>query len=138
MSSTYNAIDDLISALQYSDKAMKDLGIPELARDAAGEAPMLAFTPQMLRILMEVARQPGGTMRQIADRCNTALSSTCRDLNSLGQWHRVGEPGFNFIEMVEDPKERDQQRAFLTATGKHFAERVIEVLRPRGIVTLEA
>lgn len=88
------------------------------------------FTPQMYQLLMEIAVQPGITMQNLMERTGLALSSVSRNLMALGEWHRFGKPGLNFVETVEDPQERRRKIAFLTPQGRKFVESSLDALYP--------
>jgi len=97
----------------------------KLMRDAEEQ-----FTPQMFQLLLEIALQPGITMQGLTERTGLALSSVSRNLMALGEWHRIGKAGLNFVETTEDPHERRRKIAFLTPKGRKFVEENLGALFP--------
>lgn len=87
-------------------------------------------TPQMIQVFLLVAQQPGLTAQQLAKETGLHLSTISRNLTALGEWHRLGKPGLNLIENVEDPHERRRRIAFLTVNGRNLAKRVLQTLDP--------
>jgi hypothetical protein len=48
------------------------------------------LTPQALQILMNIYIQPGITMQGLEKPTGLNLSSVSRNLQALGEWHRLG------------------------------------------------
>jgi len=99
-----------------------------LVREAGSEK--VQMTPQMWSLFLEIARKPGLTQQELADRSDMSLSSISRNLMALGEFHRSGEPGMNIVEQIEDPIERRRKIAFLTVKGRTFAKKMLAALYP--------
>jgi DNA-binding MarR family transcriptional regulator len=86
------------------------------------------LTHQALQILLNVMIQPGITMQGLERPTGLNLSSVSRNLQALGEWHRLGRPGLNFVECVDDPAERRRKIAFLTKKGREFLSEYLSTL----------
>lgn len=91
------------------------------------------MTPQALQILLNVYIQPGITMQGLEKPTGLNLSSVSRNLQTLGEWHRLGRPGLNFVECVDDPAERRRKIAFLTKKGREFLSEYLTILTGKDV-----
>lgn len=83
-----------------------------------------------VQILLEIARQPVSTMRELADATDVALSSISRNLDALGDVHRKGKPGLGLVAKNQDPREPRRMIAWLTPKGKEVVSRLLETVCP--------
>lgn len=83
-----------------------------------------------VQILLEVARKPLSTMRELADATDLALSSISRNLDALGDLHRFGKPGLGLVAKDWDPREPRRMVAWLTPRGQEVVGRLLEVVTP--------
>lgn len=91
------------------------------------------LTHQALQILLNIMVQPGITMQGLERPTGLNLSSVSRNLQALGEWHRLGRPGLNFVETADDPTERRRKIAFLTKKGREFLSDYLTQLYGRDI-----
>lgn len=97
------------------------------------------LTPQAIQMLFEVALEPGVTMQTLEKRLSTSHASVSRTLSALSKWHRLGKPGLDMIEKVQDPVESRRQIVFLTNKGREFVEECLGATCPdQGRYELDA
>jgi DNA-binding MarR family transcriptional regulator len=83
-----------------------------------------------VQLLLEVARKPLSTMKELADATGLALSSISRNLDALGDVHRFGKPGLGLVAKDWDPREFRRMVAWLTPKGKEVVNRLLETVAP--------
>lgn len=83
---------------------------------------------QTAQVFIAIAMQPGITAQQIGEQVGLSQSSVSRNTAALGEWHRFGKPGLDWIEAVADPRERRRRIHFLTIKGRKKAREVIEAV----------
>lgn len=81
---------------------------------------------QVAHVLTMIARHPGISMQKLADYAGLTQSSTSRNVAALSKWHRLGKPGYDLVEAIEDPEDRRAKVLFLTQKGR---ERMAKILR---------
>lgn len=86
------------------------------------------FPAQQLLTYLAVARQPGITMAALSEAVGMSQASTSRNVSALSKWHRLGHPGFDLVEAVEDPRERRRKIMYLTAKGRQRMAKALEAL----------
>lgn len=92
-------------------------------REIEAEMPM-----QMAQTFLETAMQPGITMQKLGEQLGVSQSSTSRNVQTLGKWHRMGKPGYDLIEAVEDPIDSRRKIMFLTKDGNALVKRLLAIL----------
>jgi len=97
---------------------------------------------QTAHCLLIVARNPGKSQQFIQQELGLSQSSTSRAVQALSKWSRLGKPGYDLVEQVEDPMDTRKKIVFLTPKGKaligralgllegHFDGRIIEFNSP--------
>ncbi|WP_162820526.1 MarR family winged helix-turn-helix transcriptional regulator [Microvirga calopogonii] len=85
---------------------------------------------QQVQILLEIARKPLSTMKELADATDVALSSISRNLDALGDEHRKGTPGMGLVAKDRDPREPRRMVAWLTPKGKEVVKGLLEAVGP--------
>lgn len=85
---------------------------------------------QAFNIVMEVFIRPGSTMQELEKNTDMSLASVSRNLMALGKWHRLGRPGLDLVECVDDPHERRRKIAFLTKDGREFVSDILSIGLP--------
>ncbi len=83
---------------------------------------------QQVQAFLAVALRPGLTMADLADTVGMSQSSCSRNIAALSKWHRLGDPGLDLVEAIEDPHERRRKIMFLTPKGRRRVMHVLEVL----------
>jgi DNA-binding MarR family transcriptional regulator len=92
-------------------------------RKVEAEMPM-----QMAHTFLAVAIQPGITMQTLSDQIGVSQSSTSRNVQTLGKWHRTGRPGYDLVEAVDDPVDTRRKIMFLTKDGNALAGKLLAIL----------
>jgi len=77
---------------------------------------------------LTLARNPGLSIRDLADRLGVAQSSASRNVAALSAWHSFRKPGHDLVVAQEDPRERRRKVVTLTAKGEALLERIAAVL----------
>jgi len=85
---------------------------------------------QLVEALLVIAKRPGLTMQELSDETGLAQSSCSRNVAMLSKWHRLGKPGHNMVEAIEDPAERRRKIVFLTPKGIAHVTKMMSVLEP--------
>jgi DNA-binding MarR family transcriptional regulator len=85
---------------------------------------------QCAEILFYIASNPGCTSQDIAHQTRLTVSSVSRNLMALGQMRRDKTIGYNFIETVDDPRDRRRRIIFLTPRGSRFVAKLLGTLYP--------
>jgi DNA-binding MarR family transcriptional regulator len=49
----------------------------------------------------------------------------------LSKWHRLGKPGFDLVETVDDPRERRRKLVYLTSKGQRVVTKAMRHLDPQ-------
>jgi DNA-binding MarR family transcriptional regulator len=88
---------------------------------------------QQALTLLAVAEQPGLTMQELSDTVGMSQSSCSRNVAALSKWHRLGSPGLDCLEAIEDPRERRRKVMYLTAKGRQRIKAALEALLGGGI-----
>ena len=105
----------------------------ELMREVDNEMPM-----QMAHCFLCVAIRPGLTMQNLAEMTALSQSSTSRNVQTLGKWHRIGKPGYDLVEAVEDPNDTRRKIMYLTPKGRQLASKIIGEVRHEKAVDFES
>jgi DNA-binding MarR family transcriptional regulator len=92
----------------------------------------------MAHALLCIALRPGITMQELGREIGVSQSSTSRNAQTLGQWHRAGKPGYGVIETVEDPRDTRRKIMFLTAKGRDVIGKVIGAMEGTPKVDFES
>ena len=116
----------------YSEEIYRLMAVVEIAR---AEDPVMPI--QMLQTFLAVARQPGITMYQLGEILKTSQASCSRNVAALGKWHKLGEPGLDLVEGVEDPVERRRKIIFLTPKGRARVQEVLSAMTGKPITDFE-
>lgn len=74
---------------------------------------------QMLRTFIEIARNPGISVYDIADRLGVSGAAASRNVTRLGPGGPRGE-GLELVHRFEDPLDRRHKRVQLTDKGQKF------------------
>lgn len=117
----------------YSKQLHTLIQVCEAAREIDKEMPM-----QMLQSLLCVALRPGLTMQNLSEMTGLAQSSASRNIQTLGKWHRVGKPGYDLVEAVEDPEDTRRKIMFLTPKGKSFTSKLLGFVNAGPVVDFDA
>jgi DNA-binding MarR family transcriptional regulator len=89
---------------------------------------------QMAHVFLVVMARPGITMAQLAEEVGLSQSSCSRNVAALGEWHRLGKPGYGLIEATNDPNEGRRLIMFLSPKGRQLARQLIVAIDPNAVV----
>ena len=78
------------------------------------------FPLQQAITLLQIALNEGMSQTEIMARIGLSTSGLSRNVASLGDYHRGGQPGYNFIEAKTDPTERRRKPLTITGKGRSF------------------
>lgn len=105
----------------------------ETLREVDSELPI-----QMAQTLLVVAQRPGITIQDISKDTGLSQASASRNVQALGKWHRLGKPGFNLVEGVEDPHDTRRKIVFLTKEGRELVGKLLGAAAHRGPAAFES
>jgi DNA-binding MarR family transcriptional regulator len=71
---------------------------------------------------LTIARHPGLSMGDLAQRLGIAQSSASRNIAALSQWHSFNRAGHDLVVAHEDPRERRRKIVTLTPRGATLIE----------------
>jgi DNA-binding MarR family transcriptional regulator len=77
-----------------------------------------------------IATTPGISSQHLKARLGVSQSATSRHLALLSEFSWNNQPGLNLVDSIEDPEDRRNKIAFLTAKGRGVATKLASVLRP--------
>jgi DNA-binding MarR family transcriptional regulator len=84
---------------------------------------------QTIHVLLEVAIQPGITMRQLLKKTSLSQSSCSRNVSLLTDRDRHGNHGLGLVEAKEDPAERRRKIVTLTPKGQELIALLADIVR---------
>lgn len=86
-----------------------------------------------LSVFLIVATNPAISAKDLLKRIpDTSQSAISRHLSTLGEWNWRGGPGLGLVDLVEDPEDRRNKIAFLSAKGKQLAIKMARALDPKA------
>lgn len=85
---------------------------------------------QTAHCFLLIAMKPGINMAELSKLVGISQASCSRNVAALGEWHRLGKPGFDLVEAIEDPEARRRKIMFLTHRGRAVAKEVIKSIDP--------
>ena len=80
---------------------------------------------QQADILFQIAIHPGLTMAELVKRTGLSQSSVSRNVAALSKYHRLGEPGLDLVETLNDPRDPRRRLMFLNTNGKTFITKLL-------------
>jgi len=83
---------------------------------------------QQVQAFLAVALRPGLTMQDMSEMVGMSQASCSRNVSALSKWHRLDKPGLDYIEAVEDPRERRRKIMYLTPKGRTRMTKALEAL----------
>lgn len=93
---------------------------------------------QQVMCLLTIALRPGITMEDLGQEVGITQSSCSRNVAALSKWHRLGKPGADYVEAIEDPRERRRKIMYLTPKGKQVVRRAIEAVTGQPAIDYES
>ena len=93
---------------------------------AAGELMPLQTAHTFLCVL----QRPGMTMAELGKLVGLSQSSISRNVASLGEWHRLGKPGYKLVETVQDRDDPRKLRVYPSAKGRTIGAQILQILDP--------
>jgi DNA-binding MarR family transcriptional regulator len=96
------------------------------------------FSALQVQTLLAVAIQPGITMAELGQTVGMSQSSASRNVAALSKWHRLGKPGADLIEAIEDPRERRRKIMYLTLKGRTVVRKVVEAMTGEPALDFES
>jgi len=76
-----------------------------------------------------VALNEGRTQVELRQALDMPSATSSRNLAALSKVHRLGKPGLDLIEWVENPEDRRAKMLYLTKRGKHVAATLMDTIR---------
>lgn len=70
----------------------------------------------------------GKTQVDLRRDLDMVASTASRNLAALSKVHRLGKPGLDLIQWVENPDDRRAKLIYLTTRGQHLAAKLLEPL----------
>jgi DNA-binding MarR family transcriptional regulator len=104
------------------------VGLIEFVREARRLAPDIPM--QLVEVLLQIASAPGVTMNDLTKRTGLSQASVSRHASALSKFKKLGEPGYDLVEYVPDPRDTRRRLLFLSANGKSFVTRLIRTVDP--------
>ena len=77
-------------------------------------------------------------MQNLCEMTGLSQSSASRNIQALGKWHRLGKPGYDLVEAVDDPHDTRRKIMYLTAKGDKLMSDAIGILRDEIITDFES
>jgi DNA-binding MarR family transcriptional regulator len=118
----------LVSALSQ----LQNLGLA--LRDVDAEMPLVC-----LNVFLLIAKKPGISSQDIIKQLDLSQQTASRTLAILGSTpitlRKTGSYGF--IRVGEDPTDRRNKVAYLTASGKVFAAKLMKIIAPDSSFDLD-
>jgi DNA-binding MarR family transcriptional regulator len=93
---------------------------------------------QTAETLLVVAMRPGITMQQLSDATGLVQSSVSRNVAMLSKYHRLGKPGYDLVEAVDDPRERRRKIVYLTPNGRKLVNQVMKAIDPAFLLDAQS
>lgn len=72
-----------------------------------------------------IALNEGRTQVELRQDLDMASSTSSRNLAALSKVHRLGKPGLDMIEWVENPEDRRAKLLYLSNKGKHLVSKML-------------
>lgn len=92
---------------------------------------------QTAECLLVVAMRPGITMQALSEATGLAQSSCSRNVAMLSKYHRLGKPGYDLVEAVDDPRERRRKVVYLTTNGRKLVNSVMKSIDPAFLLEVK-
>lgn len=77
---------------------------------------------QTAQVFLEVAKQPGITMRELEERVGISQASCSRNVAALSKVHRLNKPGMDLVVAQPDPAAAYRKLVYLTPKGQRMIE----------------
>ena len=88
------------------------------------------FPMQLASTLAWIASHDGCLQEEIVKVLSISPSAVSRNVTWLGQKHRLGRPGLDFVRRTVDGVDPKKNRVFLTPKGKLFAKGIENLMNP--------
>lgn len=83
---------------------------------------------QTVAVFLEVAKNEGISVKDLADKCGLAPSSASRNVAALSNWHWLKKPGLGLLETQDDPQDLRKKTVRLTPKGKTLVKQLVEIV----------
>lgn len=83
---------------------------------------------QTAQVFLEVAKQPGITMRELEERVGISQASCSRNVAALSKIHRLNKPGMDLVVAHPDPVAAYRKVVYLTAKGQRLSETLADLI----------
>ncbi|WP_422049748.1 MarR family winged helix-turn-helix transcriptional regulator [Shimia sp.] len=93
----------------------------QLMRDTEKDMPM-----SMAAVFAWVALNEGSTQVELRNALDMPSATSSRILAALSKVHRLGKPGHDLIEWVENPEDRRAKLLYLTTKGRALANKMVD------------
>lgn len=74
--------------------------------------------------LLRVALNEGRTQVELRQSLNMPSATSSRSLAALSKVYKIGKPGLDLIDWVENPEDRRAKLLYLTPKGRHLIDRL--------------
>tara|TARA_B100001939_G_scaffold342295_1_gene353222 strand:- start:853 stop:1254 length:402 start_codon:yes stop_codon:yes gene_type:complete len=78
-----------------------------------------------------VNQDEGIDMKEMARVTGLSTSSVSRNIQALGEWHRLQRPGLGVVETITDWKDRRRRPVRLSHKGRRVMEEVYKAVWPQ-------
>jgi DNA-binding MarR family transcriptional regulator len=113
---------------QFNANISKLLQVLSTLRNSGEQMPL-----QMAHVYCVIMARPGITMAQLGEAVGLSQSSCSRNVAALGEWHRLGKPGYGLVETASDPQEGRRLIMFLSPKGRQIARQLIASIDPNSV-----
>jgi DNA-binding MarR family transcriptional regulator len=83
---------------------------------------------QQIQVLLAVVLRPGVIHEGLIKDVGITQASVSRNVAALSKWHRLGKPGADYVEQIEDPRERRRKIVYLTPKGRKVVSKALEAI----------
>lgn len=83
---------------------------------------------QTMLTFLHVLQKPDIMLVELAEKMGVSNAAVSRNLSKLARWQKMGKPGLDLVERVENPANRREKNVSITKKGERFAQRLEKLL----------